>query len=314
MTMNEFTLIENFFAKQHLTRNDVALGIGDDCALVEVPAKQQLAITTDTLVAGVHFSELASAYDIGYKSLAVNLSDLAAMGATPAWFTLALTLPKPDPVWLKDFCHGLFTLAQHHQTQLIGGDLTRGSLTITIATHGFIPKGQALKRSGAKAGDFIYVTHRLGDAALGLLSQQNKISLAQPHQNYLMTRLNRPEPRIQLGELLRGIASAAIDISDGLASDLGHILEMSQVGATIYVDDLPLSDALINSVSSEQAIELALRGGDDYELCFTVPKEKIALIPPDCRCIGVITEKKELDLRFKDGNSYNGATQGYQHF
>lgn len=309
--MNEFDIIAQFFAKQIVTRPDVILGIGDDCAIVEVPADQQLAITTDTLVAGVHFPTDTPAFDIGYKSLAVNLSDLAAMGATPAWITLALTLPEKNVRWLTEFSRGLFELAQRYQIQLIGGDITRGPLTITIEAKGFIPKNQALKRSAAKVGDLIYVTNTLGDAALGLLCAEKKISLQPDYQTYLLSRLNRPEPRVEIGEQLRGIAHAAIDISDGLAADLGHILEKSQVGATVYVDALPLSEALLRSVATPQAIELALNGGDDYELCFTAPKE---IHDSRFTCIGIITQTLRLNLLYKDERPYSGKVNGYQHF
>lgn len=312
--MNEFDIIDHFFTKQLTTRNDVVLGIGDDCAIVEIPKDHQLAITTDTLIANIHFSEDLSAADIGYKSLAVNLSDLAAMGATPAWVTLALTLPQANKKWLSEFCNGFFELANRYQVQLIGGDLTHGPLTITIAAHGFIPKNQALKRSTAKPGDLIYITNTIGDAALGLQIEQKKISLSAECQKYCLGRLHRPEPRIEIGEHLRDIASAAIDISDGLAADLGHILQMSHVGAELDLDTLPLSDALQHSISKDHALHLALTGGDDYELCFTVPPSKQHLLKEQFTNIGTITEKPGLNLRFKDGTPYNGAVAGYKHF
>ncbi|MHB1948974.1 MAG: thiamine-phosphate kinase [Gammaproteobacteria bacterium] len=313
MTLHEFDIIAKYFSTQAMQRDDVVLDIGDDCAMVEVAALQQLVITTDTLVAGVHFPINTSAYDIGYKSLAVNLSDLAAMGATPAWFTLALTMPDANEKWLEKFSQGLFAIADRYQIQLIGGDLTRGPLTITITAHGLVPKNQALKRSGAQVGDLIYVTHTLGDAALGLLSLQNKITIASEYKDFIYNKLNRPEPRIETGLHLRNIANAAIDISDGLIADLTHILEMSHVGATVYIDDLPISAAVRQS-TSDHLFDLALSGGDDYELCFTLPKDKTPLLKNDCTCIGVITEKSGLDLRFKDGTSYNRSNKGYQHF
>lgn len=307
MTMHEFDIIETFFNTQTTHRRDVILGIGDDAAVINVPADQELVITTDTLVSGIHFAPDAAPYDIGYKSLAVNLSDLAAMSATPAWVTLALTLPTVDETWLREFAKGFFDLANRFQTELIGGDLTRGPLSITITAHGLHPKNSAPYRSRAKAGDLIYVTNTLGDAGFAL---QYKKSLE---------KLNRPEPQILIGEQLRGIANAAIDISDGLAQDLSHILQKSHVGATVYVDEIPLSKMLRESLPQSEAIKLALTAGDDYELCFTVPEKmspqlQNALQPFTYTCIGVITDKPGLALQFKNGEKYVLETQGYQHF
>jgi thiamine-monophosphate kinase len=312
--MNEFDIIRQIFKTQAITRQDVALGIGDDAAILTPPLNQQLVTTTDTLISGVHFPENTSAYDIGYKALAVNLSDLAAMGATPAWLTLALTLPNADPTWLHDFAKGFFELSTQHHTQLIGGDLTHGALSITIQATGFIPEGQALKRSDAKPGDLIYVTNTLGDAALALNFLQKKISIPANYLEFILARLNRPTPRVAIGEELRNVAHAAIDISDGLAADLKHILENSHVGATVNVESIPLSEALRHSVNKEQAIALALSGGDDYELCFTVPPNKKNHIPANCTCIGEITTSNELDLRYSDNTKYNLQNAGYQHF
>jgi thiamine-monophosphate kinase len=305
--MHEFDIIKRFFSHQTIHRSDVSLSIGDDGAIVKAPSHQDIVITTDTLVAGVHFPYETSAFDIGYKALAVNLSDLAAMGATPAWITLALTLPEANETWLTDFSAGLLKLATQHNIALIGGDLTKGPLTITIQAQGFTPFNEALRRDNAKPSDFIYVTHTLGDAACAIdLLRQN-----QPVQEVLLTRLNRPEPRVAIGEQLRRIAHAAIDISDGLAADLGHILQQSQVGAILYVDQIPLSHILRTTVSQEEAIAFALIGGDDYELCFTTPKE---LKMDNITCIGKITKTLGLDLRFTDGKKYNGNINGYQHF
>lgn len=313
MTLHEFDIIEKFFKQQPVLRSDVILGIGDDAAIVQVPP-QNLIITADTLVENVHFLKNTAAFDIGFKALAVNLSDLAAMGATPAWITLALTLPKVDESWLKNFCCGLFELAQRYNVQLIGGDLTHGPLAITIQAHGFVPHQQAIRRDGAKAGDLIYVTHTIGNAALGLLYAKKQISANPAFIDFLLTHLNRPEPQVQIGEKLRGAASAAIDISDGLAADLGHILKKSGVGAIINVDSLPLSQALRASVSHEQALELALNGGDDYELCFTIPEKKVEILDFDCTYIGMIIDGEGLDLQLKDGSKYNTKISGYQHF
>lgn len=319
--MTEFDIIKNYFATQMEHRSDVILGIGDDAALVSVPKGQELTITTDTLINNVHFPETTRAYDIGYKALAVNLSDLAAMGATPAWVTLALTLPKADEVWIEQFCEGFFTLANRHRVQLIGGDLTHGPLTITIQALGLTPQGKAIRRSTAKPGDLIYVTGTLGDAGLGLAFLQNKVELAPSVQKFLQDRLNHPEPRISTGEKLLGLANSAIDISDGLAADLTHILEASNVGAKLYVDRLPFSYELKQSVSIEQAINLALTAGDDYELCFTIPAAKRSelekqLSTQSCRitCIGEITSDPSLILLYENGNPYHGSINGYQHF
>lgn len=312
--MNEFDIIKKFFAPHAAPRKDVIAGIGDDCAIVNPDPNQQIAITTDTLVAGVHFFENADAYDIGFKSLAVNLSDLAAMGATPAWVTMALTLPTADENWLNHFAQGFFALANRYQVQLIGGDLTRGPLSITIQAMGLVPNNQFLRRSGAKVDDLIYVTHTLGDAALALHVLQNKLTLSPLHQKEILQRLNRPEPRITIGKSLRNISNAAIDISDGLAADLTHILTASQVGAVINVDHIPLSDTLHTSMPHAQAIALALNGGDDYELCFTVPNDQQASVPSECTCIGKIVATPGLTLQFDDGTKYALPVDGYQHF
>ena len=286
-----------------------------------IPPGQELAITTDTLVAGIHFPDTTHAYDIGYKSLAVNLSDLAAMGATPAWVTLAITLPQANENWLHAFCEGFFTLANRYQVQLIGGDLTHGPLSITVQALGFTPKQKALLRTGAKPSDLIYVSGTLGDAGLALQGLQNNIDLNPTYQPLLLSRLNRPEPRVAIGKQLRDIAHAAIDISDGLVADLGHILEKSQVGAIIYVDQVPLSEALKHSLSPAEAITLALTAGDDYELCFIIPANKrmqlekiLSSLPCRYTCIGTITAQTGLDLRYQNGNHYHGPLHGYQHF
>ncbi len=313
--MNEFNIIRQFFSSQKLQRQDVMIGIGDDAAVITPPHDQQIVITTDTLVNDVHFPATTSAFDIGFKSLAVNLSDLAAMGATPAWITLALTLPTADETWLTDFSRGIFTLCADYQIQLIGGDLTRGPLAITIQAMGLIPRQQAILRSGAKVGDLIYVTHTLGDAACGLAFLQNKISIASvAQQEFVLARLNRPTPRVQIGNALRGIANAAIDISDGLLADLKHILTESKVGALLNVDRIPISAALAKSVSKEEALSFALHSGDDYELCFTVPKNKKNQIPAHCTCIGEITDSNELVLQNDENTKYNQQPDGYQHF
>lgn len=322
MPLSEFSLIDRYFAAHPLRRTDVALGIGDDCALLLPPAGQQLVVTLDTLVAGVHFFAAADPEGVGYKALAVNLSDLASMGAIPAWATLALTLPRADEDWLERFSRGLFGLADQHGVQLVGGDTTHGSITtITIQAHGFIPPGLALRRDGAKPGDGIFVTGTPGDAGLALAAAYGKAMVAPEYREYVQQRLEWPQPRIAQGLALRGIASAAIDISDGLAQDLGHVLERSRVGARLEVDRLPLSSALTASLDTEAAIATALASGDDYELCFTVPPERAAPLERlaaawDCRCtyIGDITAKPGLRLIRADGSAFHLDRSGYDHF
>ncbi|HEY3486500.1 MAG TPA: thiamine-phosphate kinase, partial [Gammaproteobacteria bacterium] len=259
--MAEFDLIEYLRRHNPVQRPDVLQGIGDDCARVQVQEGFELAVTTDTLVAGVHFPVETSPHAIGYKSLAVNLSDLAAMGAEPAWVTLALTLPDANMKWLESFAAGFFTLAKQYGVQLIGGDTTQGPLSITVQAQGFIPRGQAITRGGAKPGDYICVTGALGEAGLNLLKHMS--GEAAPSA---VNRLNYPEPRIIAGIALRGVASAAIDVSDGLIADLGHILTASKVGARLTLEELPLSEAMRQDQDPAKMFELALTAGDDYEL------------------------------------------------
>lgn len=318
----EFSLIDRYFVDHAPNRPDVALGIGDDCALLIPPAGEQLVVTLDTLVADVHFFAAADPEGVGHKALAVSLSDLAAMGATPAWAMLALTLPKADDAWLAGFCRGLFALADRYGMQLVGGDTTRGPTTvITLQAHGFVPPGLALCRHGAKPGDGVYVSGALGDAGLALAAAFGKVIPTADHRSYVQARLERPEPRLAQGLALRQIASAAIDISDGLAQDLGHILERSQVGAQVEVERLPLSPALSASLDRCTALVTALTSGDDYELCFTVPPDRWARLEIvaaawDCRCtrIGVIEAEPGLRLVRADGSALHLERFGYDHF
>ncbi|HEX4044890.1 MAG TPA: thiamine-phosphate kinase [Gammaproteobacteria bacterium] len=317
--MNEFDIIQQFFNRQPASMPGVILGIGDDCALVQVPADQILALTIDTLVAGVHFFESAAPADIGYKALAVSLSDLAAMGATPAWATLALTLPQNDKSWLAEFTNGFFTLADQYHTALIGGNITRGPLTITVQAHGLLPAGHAVTRQQAKPGDLIYVTNTLGDAGLALYALQHpelNISGLTP----CLQRLHRPTPRIAEGIALRSFASAMIDLSDGLAGDLQHLIDQSQVGAVVNIEQLPLSASLLQAVPLDIAYHLALTAGDDYELCFTVPAALQTLVEQtlcsplvNARCIGEINDSGKLAWQL-NGRPYEGALAAYQHF
>lgn len=310
----EFALIERYFQHQTTQRSDVILGIGDDAALLQIPPNTLLAVAMDTMVAGRHFLPATSPFDIAYKAVAVNLSDLAAMGAEPAWLTLALTMPESDSAWLQQFSDGLSQLANRYQMQLIGGDTTCGPLTVTIQAHGFVPRECALTRAGAKPGDKIYVSGTLGDAGLGLRAAQAQIGLSNQDKEFVIMRLNRPEPRVALGLKLRGIASSAIDISDGLLADLQHILDTSKVGAIIDADKLPLSSALKNNLSADEAKHLALTAGDDYELCFTVSplhENKLNTLKMECVCIGEVTENIGLQLKGYHGDIKHA---GYQHF
>lgn len=272
MACGEFSLIARYFDRVRTSRLDVETGIGDDCALLNIPEKQTLAISTDTLVCGRHFLPDIDPADLAYKALAVNVSDLAAMGADPAWLTLALTLPEVDEAWLEAFSDALFEQLNYYDMQLIGGDTTAGPLSMTLAIHGYVPAGRALKRSGAKPGDWIYVTGTPGDSAAGLAILQNRLAVEDADDAaYLVKRHLRPTPRILHGQALRERASSAIDLSDGLISDLGHILKASGVGARIDLDLFPLSEPLRRHADPEQALRWALSGGEDYELCFTVP-------------------------------------------
>lgn len=323
MPLAEFSLIERFFAASSRQRKDVALGIGDDAAIVEVPSGEQLVVAVDTLVAGVHFPDSATAADIGHKALAVNLSDMAAMGATPRWATLALTLPRPDENWIAEFARGFFALAEQHDVELIGGDTTCGPLCMSVQILGTVPQGEALPRSGARSGDRIFVSGALGDAGLALRLLQRGGECAADTRALLDRRLHRPPPRVQLGERLRGVASAAIDVSDGLLADLAHMLDRSGVGASVNVDAVPRSEAFRSCVAPAQSawFDLPLAAGDDYELCFTAaPKQAGALralaqaLSVPITDIGVIETQPGLRCRRNDGNEYQPAQRGYEHF
>jgi thiamine-monophosphate kinase len=314
--MSEFKLISDYFTWDHPQQN-IRLSVGDDAAILTPEAGTELVISVDTSISGCHFPPDTPAQDIGHKALAVNLSDLAAMGATPAWFTLALTLPEYDPVWLASFSHGLRTLADAHRIALIGGDTTRGTLSITIQVAGTVPTGQALLRSGAQSGDLICVSGYLGDAAAGLACIQGELQLPEPHRRYCINRLNHPAPQIALGTVLRDRAHSCMDISDGLGADLGHILQRSGKGARIDSQRLPYSTALLN-LPPAQRRRYALHGGDDYELLFTLApqwfddlRETAAKTGVLLTAIGEITEQAgELII---DGEVAGGA-QGFDHF
>lgn len=319
--MKEFSIIENFFQSRSYQRKDVLLGIGDDCAVTQVPAGQSLVVTTDTLVSGVHFFPDAPAGAIAHKAISVNLSDLAAMGAEPSWISLSLSLPEADEVWLDEFSATIKELTDYYSIQLIGGDTVQGPLSVTITAHGFVPQDQELKRNQAKPGDFVYVTGTLGDAGLGLDILRGKRAVTQICENFLVNRLHYPTPRLLAGTALRRIANACIDISDGLLADLQHILHGSQCGAVIQADKIPLSVALKESLPIEEALQYALAGGDDYELLFTVGEEQkgnldtaLANFNVTATCIGQLSGVDgKLELKFND-EPYKFQKAGYEHF
>jgi thiamine-monophosphate kinase len=320
--MKEFNVIEDFFKAKSIQRKDVIIGIGDDGAVTRIPQGQALVTTTDTLLSGVHFLADTPPHAIAQKAIAVNLSDLAAMGAEPAWISLSLSLPTIDTDWLEAFSNGLQESAIYYSVQLIGGDTVQGPLSITITAQGFVPFEQALTRSKAKPGDAVYVTGTLGDAGLGLHIAQKKHVLEDlTHQDFLLNRLNYPTPRLLVGTSLRRIASSCIDISDGLVSDIKHILKASQCGATIHVDKLPMSQALKESVAYSQAIDYSLSAGDDYELLFTVNEEQkgylettLANANVHATYIGHLTGNVgKLELRLAD-KPYEYNAKGYEHF
>ena len=337
--MREFDLINLIRDRCAPQREDVRLGIGDDAALLAVPAGQLLAVSTDTLIEGVHFPHATSAGDVGWKALAVNLSDLAAMGATPAWATLALTLPAPDRSWVAQFAEGFAALARDYKLALVGGDTTQGPLSITVTIHGFVPDGAALLRGGARVGDGVYVTGTLGDAAAGLRLLQGDApgplaaeaaGVSDPPMTApprpaalaeLLARLNRPQPRVAQGLLLRGRASACIDISDGLTADLAHVCAASGVGGEIDVECLPASSALLGVFDEATRRECQLSGGDDYELCFTAAAAAAPALLADlarsgcaATCIGRIVPEPGVRVRDADGNRLGVARPGWEHF
>ena len=276
-TLGEFDLIERFFKQRSVDHPNSAieLGIGDDCALINPSNNQQIAISTDMLVEGRHFLLGADPYLLGRKCLAVNLSDLAAMGASPVGFTLAIAMPEVKVDWLESFANGLWDIANEHDCQLIGGDTTAGPLTISITIFGYVPKDQSLGRHKAQVGDDIWISHQVGDARLSLGALRQEWALSAEEFSAVSQRMHNPTPRTELGKNLVGLAHAAIDISDGLLGDLNHILQQSSVSADILIDQVPGSKTL-NSKSIELQRLCKLTGGDDYELCFTAPKDKFS--------------------------------------
>lgn len=323
--MNEFQLIDRFFKPLQFGALQPAVSIGDDCAVMDIPSGYQLALTMDTLVENIHFFSTDLPFDIAYKALAVNLSDLAAMSAKPIFITLSLTMPLLDPVWLSAFADGLKPLMQTYQLNLIGGDICKGPLSITIQAHGLLPKNKAVLRSGARVSDDLYVSGTLGDAGLAFYLKQNDYHLGEI-QDQLLKRLHHPTPRVELGLALQNIASCMIDLSDGLAADLGHILNQSQAGAHVLYDSLPKSKNFIKTLEKismplELQIEHLLNFGDDYELCFSAP-QKFRQAITDLQTqlntritqIGSIQAHQEFKLLDSQNQSIPFQVKGHQHF
>lgn len=322
----EFALIDKYFARP---TPSAVLGPGDDCALLQPTPGKQLAVTTDMLVAGTHFLPDTNPKNLGWKALAVNLSDLAAMGAQPRWVTLAGALPAADEAWIAAFAEGFFACAKEYGVDVVGGDTTRGPLNLCITALGEVTPGQALRRNNAQVGDQIWVSGRPGLASLGLAQLQGKVTLPQPWQRLCVGALEKPRPRVALGLALVGIASAAIDVSDGLLADLGHIAETSGVAAAVKLVQLPHlrdvagSGETYNAELRKIALECQLTGGDDYELCFTAPfsqHQAIGRIAAELElplwCIGDIVEGKagEVGVFDPDGNAVTFEQKGYDHF
>ena len=325
--LSEFDIIRSFFTR---SAPATVLGIGDDAALIRPAPGMELAISTDMLVSGRHFFEDVDPYKLGHKSLAVNLSDMAAMGARPRWATLSLALPESivqkDEPWLRAFADGFFALAHTHQVDLIGGDTTNGPLNICVTIIGEVPEGKALRRSSARPGDDIWVSGCLGDAALALSYRKKKI-MPEPSEvetaevEVLMAALEMPIPRVELGQRLIGLAHSAIDISDGLLADLGHILGCSRVAAVVRIDQMLRSSAMEKHFPHPLAIECLLAGGDDYELCFTVPsseRTKMELLSREegipLTRIGSIEEGAGLVVLDSAGRTVTTRVKGYDHF
>ncbi|MGZ5097304.1 MAG: thiamine-phosphate kinase [Usitatibacter sp.] len=314
----EFELIARYFTRPAA---NAVLGVGDDCALVDVTNGMDLAVSMDTLVSGTHFFPDVDPENLGHKALAVNLSDMAAMGAMPYWAMLALTVPNVDHAWLGTFAKGFFDLAQEHNVSLIGGDTTRGPLTLTVTIMGEVPAGAALRRSGAKAGNDIWVSGNIGDAALAVAHRHGRLVLGEDDYREAVMRLYEPSPRVQLGQALRGLATAAIDVSDGLLADLTHICRLSGVGATVELASVPVSAIGAKHINSDAGRTAIVAGGDDYELCFTAhPNSRDSIEDltdvlgiPITR-VGQIKRGKGVSLLGPDGKAMKVDGRGYDHF
>lgn len=313
----EFELIARHFARLTPPRADVALGVGDDAALLTPRPGHELVITVDTLVDGVHFFADCPPAALGHKALAVNLSDLAAMGAEPAWALLALTLPRADEAWVAEFARGFGDLARAHGVALVGGDTCRGPLVVSVTAVGQAPTGQALRRAGAQPGDGVYVSGELGAAGLAVRARRGEIALPAALAAHAARRLDWPQPRVALGCALRGLASAAIDVSDGLLADLGHVCAAGGVGARLDLAAMPLPDGALALASPEEL----LGSGDDYELCFTVPAPREGAVPtlagqlgPTLTRIGQVEAEPGLRLVDAAGRVHAVAARGHDHF
>ncbi|MBI3223171.1 MAG: thiamine-phosphate kinase [Nitrosomonadales bacterium] len=316
--MNEFDLICRYFTRA--TPNTL-LGVGDDAALLQVSPGNVLAVSSDMLVSGTHFFADADPFLLGHKTLAVNLSDMAAMGALPRWATLSLSLPAVEAAWLERFSAGFFALAQQHGVELVGGDTTRGPLNLCVTIFGEVGAQQALRRGGAQLGDEIWVSGTLGDAALALAHLQGRVALSETEFVACAPALHQPCPRVALGLALRGVASSAIDVSDGLLADLGHILEASQLGAELDFVQLPGSAVLRSYLPQALANQCLLSGGDDYELCFTVPAARHAEVLSiatrlglPLACIGRTVATRGCVVHDAAGLSIHVEAAGYDHF
>lgn len=316
--MSEFSLIKRYFTR---ATPGAVLGVGDDAALLRVSSGMELAVSTDMLVSGTHFFADADPFMLGHKALAVNISDMAAMGAQPRWATLALSLPAEDDRWLERFSAGFFALAHEYHVELIGGDTTQGPLNLSVTIMGEVPQGKALRRDGAQVNDEVWVSGKLGDAALALAHMQGRLVLSEAGFKETSAALHRPVPRVALGIALRGIANSAIDVSDGLLADLGHILERSKVAAEIQFNALPVSAHLAPYLAQALGKQCALAGGDDYELCFTAPVarhaelEKLAAqLDLPLSCIGKISAGTASIVRAADGSVMTIEETGYDHF
>jgi len=317
-TSPEFELIARHFMRP---AQNAVLGVGDDAALVDVTNGMDLAVSTDTMVSGTHFFPDVDPENLGHKALAVNLSDMAAMGAMPYWAMLALTVPSVDHDWLAAFAKGFFDLAEEFNVSLIGGDTTRGPLSLTVTIMGEVPMGAALRRSGAKAGNDVWVSGNLGDAALAVAHRHGRLVLTEEDYREAVMRLYEPTPRVGLGQALRGVATAAIDISDGLLADLGHICRLSGVGATVDLNAIPLSRIGARHVTTDAGRTAIVAGGDDYELCFTAgsnSRESIAelsdMLGMPLTRIGQIRRGKGVSLLGADGKPVKVDGRGYDHF
>lgn len=317
-TSPEFELIARHFTRPAA---NAVLGVGDDCALLDITHGMDLAVSTDTMVSGTHFFPDVNPENLGHKTLAVNLSDMAAMGATPYWAMLALTLPKVDHDWLAAFAKGFFDLAEEFNVSLVGGDTTRGPLALTVTIMGEVPAGAALRRSGAKVGNDVWVSGSIGDAALAIAHHHGRVKLEPADHEEVAMRLYEPTPRVALGQALRGMATAAIDISDGLLADLGHICRLSGVGATVELASIPVSAIGAKHIGSEEGRNIVVAGGDDYELCFTThpnSRESIQDLTKmlDVRLtrVGQIKRGKGVSLLGLDGKAAKIDGRGYDHF